>query len=345
MPVNQLQIPGYATPQSLDFTSLANLGQIYKAASTDAARKDADAARKDALSLANLGNGSEGYSKAIGSLAALGDLDGAAKIASIQKTLAPENSADIQAFKLAQSQGFTGGILDFMKQKAEAGAARTYANTNIQSGEKEFDKGVAKDYADTFVGYQKAGRDSVGAINNLTLMDNLTRDPNFYSGAGGETVTKAKQIAASLGIADAASAAPNELFQKIASKSVLDASGGSLGNGFSNADRVFMQGTNANISNTPEGNRQIIRIAKRIEQRKQETAQFARDYAKKNGGRIDAGFDEALAKWAEANPAFPQSATPPAPKTQPQTAPRQAPDGKFYVPDPARPGKYLQVIQ
>ncbi len=48
MAVAPLQLPGYAAPQSLDFTSLANLGQVYKQASQDAARRD---------TLAQLGQG------------------------------------------------------------------------------------------------------------------------------------------------------------------------------------------------------------------------------------------------------------------------------------------------
>ena len=48
MAIAPLQLPGYATPQSLDFTSLANLGQVYKQASQDANRQ---------ATLAQLGQG------------------------------------------------------------------------------------------------------------------------------------------------------------------------------------------------------------------------------------------------------------------------------------------------
>lgn len=48
MAVAPLALPGYATPQSLDFTSLANLGQVYKQASADANRQ---------ATLAQLGQG------------------------------------------------------------------------------------------------------------------------------------------------------------------------------------------------------------------------------------------------------------------------------------------------
>jgi len=48
MAIAPLQLPGYATPQSLDFSSLANLGQVYKQAQADATRRD---------TLAQLGQG------------------------------------------------------------------------------------------------------------------------------------------------------------------------------------------------------------------------------------------------------------------------------------------------
>jgi hypothetical protein len=287
------------TVPQVDFSGLAQLPGIWKQGQQNAARK---------LALADLGQGgTTDYSKAIGSLASLGDLEGAAKIAAIQKTLAPENSADIQAYKLATSQGYKGGLLDFMKEKAAAGATRV--NTNIQSGEKEFDKAVGKDYGETFVGINKAGRDSGGAINNLNIMERLTNDPNFYSGSGGEIVTRLKQAGVSTGFLPEGAASANEVFQNFSQKAVVD-NLGSLGAGVSNADRSFIQGTVPNIANTPEGNRQIIGMGRKIEQRKQEVAKLARDYARQHGGRIDAGFDEYLAQWSEKNPLFQGGAIP-----------------------------------
>lgn len=339
MAIAPLNLPGYAAPQTLDFSSLANLGQVYKTASQDSARKEA-------LSLANLGQGGQAdYGKAIGNLAAIGDLDGAAKIAAIQKTLAPENSADIQAFKLAQSQGFNGGILDFMKIKAEAGAARTNVNTTVQSGEREYDKALNKDLADNFLNFQKGGRNASGAINTLNYMENLTNDPNFYSGSGGDLATKGKQALASMGVTAPDSAKPNELFGALSNKLTLDAAGGSLGAQISNSDVKFLQAINPNLATTPDGNRELIGYHRKVYQRQQQTAKMARDYASKNGGRIDAGFDQVLQDYAEKNPLFPQqgggsTSTNPA---QPQAAPRQGVDGKMYVPDPDRPGKYLRV--
>lgn len=311
MAVAPLNLPGYAAPQSLDFSSLANLGQVYKQANQDAQRKEA-------LSLANLGQGGEGYAKAIGNLTAIGDLDGAAKIAAIQKTVAPESSPDLQAFKVAQSQGFKGGILDFLKEKAAAGAARTNVTTNVQSGEREYDKALNKDLADVFLGYQKSGRNAAGALNTLNYLDNLTKSPDFYSGTGGELVTKGKQALASMGVTAPDSAKPNEVFGALSNKLTLDAAGGSLGAQISNSDVKFLQAINPNLAATPEGNREIIGYHRKVYQRQQETARMARDYAAKHGGRIDAGFDQVLADYAEKNPLFPAKQTPATQRQQAQ---------------------------
>jgi len=48
MAIAPLQLPGYAAPQTLDFSSLANLGQVYKQAAADTARRE---------TLAQLGQG------------------------------------------------------------------------------------------------------------------------------------------------------------------------------------------------------------------------------------------------------------------------------------------------
>lgn len=184
--------------------------------------------------------------------------------------------------------------------------------SNVINGEKEQDKVIGKGYGERFNEIQKAGISAPAAIGTLNLMEKLISDPNFYSGTGGESATALKRIGVSLGIAGADTAAPNELFQKLAQKSVLDAAGGSLGTGFSNADREYLNGTVANISNTPEGNKLIIQIGKQVQQRNMEIARQAREYAKAHNGRLDSGFEDQIAAYAEQNPLFANAA--PAPK-------------------------------
>ncbi len=181
------------------------------------------------------------------------------------------------------------------------------AQTTVNlSGEKEYEKTVGKGYGEAMLDIQKQGRSAQNSITSLKLMEKAIETPGFYSGAASDAVTSARKVAVSLGVADAASAAPNELFTKISNKLVLDLAGGSLGTGFSNADRDYLAASVPNLANTPEGNKQIIQIMKKVEGRRAEVAKFARDYAKFHNGRLDAGFDDALAQWTEQNKLFPE---------------------------------------
>jgi hypothetical protein len=247
-----------------------------------------------------------------------------------------------------------GGQLPFFEYKAELKKAGA-TNVTVNSGEKSYDSKLGSEQASTFVDLQKAGREANGSLSTLRVMEKLIDNPNFYSGTGGQYATQVKRLLVSIGVKEAESAAPNELFQKLSNKIVLDMNGGSLGNQVSNADRSFIENTVANPSNTPEGNRQIIQMAMKIEQRKQEVAKLARDYANKHKGRIDAGFDDELAKWTEANPLFaggdiggarqPQQMemkSQGAPAAMPMPGARQAPDGNWYI---QQNGQWFRVEQ
>lgn len=335
----------YSPVPQVDFSGLGDLPKIYREGQQQAARQ---------RTLAELGANPDekGLSGAALKLAQAGDMAGATSLATLGKTLAaPEQTDLIKNYNYAQKQGFTGSLFDYENAIKKAGA--TKVTQNVQSGEKAYDTKVGAEYGDTFVKLNKDARDASGAVGTLNLMDKLTQDPRFYSGAGGELVTTGKKALAGLGVTAPDSASPNELFGALGNKLVLESAGGSLGTGFSNADRDFIQRTVPTLGTTPEGNRALIGMQRKVYERKQEVAQLARNYAKNNGGRIDAGFDQALAEWTAKNPLFPQAqgggqpAAQPAPAVQPaqQTQPKQAPDGKFYIPDPQRPGKYLRVVQ
>lgn len=309
MAVGPLQLPGYQSAPDLNWQSLDQLGKTL-------GDNRLNNQRREAMSLAALGtDGSADYKPTINRLVGLGDLEGAGQVAGIQKVLAPESSADLQAYGLYKKQAAEKGeqplpFLDFKTKLAEASASKTTVNTNVNTGEKEYDKALNKDLADVFLGYQKSGRNAAGALNTLGYLENLTKSPDFYSGTGGELVTKGKQALASMGVTAPDSAKPNEVFGALSNKLTLDAAGGSLGAQISNSDVKFLQAINPNLSATPEGNREIIGYHRKVYQRQQETARMARDYAAKHGGRIDAGFDQVLSDYAEKNPLFPQPKQP-----------------------------------
>ncbi|TGD94067.1 hypothetical protein [Methylobacterium nonmethylotrophicum] len=224
--------------------------------------------------------------------------------------------------------------------------------TTINMGaEKAQDATVGKGYGDYQLDLATKGRNAASTLNTLALMEQAMKTPGFYSGVGGEGVKRANQFLSALGVKDARAASAAEVFDALSNKVVLDGLGGSLGPGISNTDRDYIARTAPTLAQSEQGNRDLIGIARSLAQRQQAVSKLARDYAAKNGGRLDSGFDQALEDFAGNNPLFPQAAAgatvaPPQepPRGLPQGA-RQARDGLWYAPDPNRPGKYLRVEQ
>lgn len=243
------------------------------------------------------------YAGVARTLAASGDIAGASQIAGLAKNLAgPESTDEIKEYNLAKQQGFPGNFFEFKTSLKKAGA--TNVNTNVNTGEKEYDKVLNKAEAERFIGYQKGGQSAQSALSSLDVLDNSMKDPSFYSGPGAEKFAlPLRQAQAAFG-GDPKAAASMETFRANASKAALDAMGGSLGSGFSNADRDFVLNQVPNLANSPEGNKQLIDVSRKVRQREIEISKKAREYASKNGGRLDAGFDGVLQDYAEKNPLF-----------------------------------------
>ncbi|WP_156460218.1 hypothetical protein [Mesorhizobium sp. Root157] len=180
-------------------------------------------------------------------------------------------------------------------------------NINLTMGaEKAYDSTVGGGYGKRFLGIQEEAQGAQRALNALQVMEGAMSDPGFYSGVGSGSVMQLKRAATALGM-DAGGVDSIETFNAMTKQSALDAMGGSLGTGFSNADRDFVIDQVPNLANTPQGNQALVTIQRKIAQRKIDMANLARQYAEGNGGRIDVGFDDYLAKWAEQNPLFPEN--------------------------------------
>jgi hypothetical protein len=148
------------------------------------------------------------------------------------------------------------------------------------------------------------GRTSMGVYDKL---DSLVQQPGFYSGWGAKKVELAKKMAVAFGI-DPKAVKDIESFRALTNDAIRQEIG-SLGTGVSNGDVQFMVAANANLDYSPEGNRQLIGIKRRMAERKVQIAQFARDWKKQTGRKyLDEEFDAELQAWAEANPMFPEAA-------------------------------------
>jgi len=212
--------------------------------------------------------------------------------------------AIIQEYEYARkNNGYTGSLLDYTKSKAEAGSTKI-TNTNVTGAENEQDKVAQKDLGDFQVKTREGNRAASSSLASIRVMKQLVDDPSFYSGTFGGLATEAKKAAASLGIGAADGARANEGFRKLSSQFILDKAGGSLGGGFSNGDRQFIEQIGPNIENTPAGNKLILEMAERVALRQQEVHRQMVDYKRTHGGRLDDGFLSQIDAYGAANPVF-----------------------------------------
>lgn len=181
------------------------------------------------------------------------------------------------------------------------------AGINIGGQEKEYEKKMGGFYAERNINMANDAAAAVDALNTIQVQRNLTQDPSFRSGAGQELFNNASSLLAQLGIGEA-DIATGEAFRAFASQSVLDALGGSLGTGVSNADVTFINNTVANLSNTGAGIQTILDIREKLYRRKLETAELARQWMADNNTQfLDQRWDQYIAKWNDDNPIFPNA--------------------------------------
>ncbi|MCO5083872.1 MAG: hypothetical protein M9955_19720 [Rhizobiaceae bacterium] len=199
-----------------------------------------------------------------------------------------------------EEQGLPRYRLDEWQQlKARSGA------TNIDmKGPSKYDETYNTEMAKRAIGIEDAATTARKQLGTLKLMEKAVADPGFYSGTGAGQVANLKRMATSLGLPGADGIDSTEAFNALSKQAALDAMGGSLGTGFSNADRSFVEEQVPNLANTKAGNQALIRIQRAMAERQLQIAEFARKYANLNEGRLDGQFYQGLAEWAEDNPLF-----------------------------------------
>lgn len=212
---------------------------------------------------------------------------------------------EIKEYNLYRQQAMAAGrqplsFFDYKVNLKREGATRV---TQVNQGENSYDKAMGEQFAKKYGSIVDSGDKAFTTLGSLQVMRGAMDDPAFSSGIGAERFAlPLKQAIAALG-GDPSGAASMEIFRSQANKSVLDSMGGSLGTGFSNADRDFVVSQVPSLGNTPAGNRALISVIEKIERRKIEVARLAQEYVQRNG-RLDAGFDRQLTAFKEANPLF-----------------------------------------
>lgn len=206
-----------------------------------------------------------------------------------------ETTANQRDYDRAVSQGYAGTLEQWLTERATAARPQYYENA--------YDRVTGEFNAEALNTIYQNETLALDRMTNLGLMEQLVNDPTFYSGTGANLIEGLRRFAAAIGVADPAAAVSMETFRALANEATLDAIGGSLGVGISNADRDMIRQMVANMTFSPEGNRLLINIHQAVANRNLEIAELARQYtADPAHPRLDDGFRRMLTDWAQENP-------------------------------------------
>lgn len=185
---------------------------------------------------------------------------------------------------------------------------------------------IEKYLGDRFVQTQEAGIAARNKAQNLDRLGSLL--DQAYTGAGGETVLAAQKAAKSLGF-DIGNPAPGEAGAALANEMALQlrspAGGAGMPGAMSDQDREFLKSMTPGLGTTKPGRELMVETMKRLTNRDQEIADFARQYARDHGGRIDLNFEDEVSKRFSGKSMFDDLAARATEAGKPQAAP--APQG------------------
>ena len=202
-------------------------------------------------------------------------------------------TAQIQNYEYWLSQGRT---------PQEAEALVKSGGINIGAGETAWAKGIGEYGVKQLAKIQEDAANAISIQQKTAQLEALMNTEGFRSGALTNTETGYKKIIEALG-GDPANVSSREGFAAISSQLVLDMMGGSLGAGFSEGDRKFVERMQPSLDTTEAGNRLLISMQRAVADRKLQISDFADKYMAEKG-KIDQYFMGALAKWSNENPMF-----------------------------------------
>lgn len=202
----------------------------------------------------------------------------------------PDLPSDFRLFALAQQLDpeQRGEFVEFIRNLR--------SGTTVNIGDPS---PVEKVMADLDAGDLEAAREAARAARrDLGRIEEIERllEAGVPTGSLEEITLPLKQVAASFGVGNVEQLSQQETFQALTNTLALGLTS-ELPGQISNKELDFLRSSMPNLRNTPEGNRRLIQIARRIAQRRQEVAEAMTRYFRDNGSLI--GFDEELAEIAD----------------------------------------------
>lgn len=185
----------------------------------------------------------------------------------------------------------------------------------IQSGplvslggeESAADKKMGEEMVKRYFQIVDEGQTAVDAYGKIGMLRTLMLDPNFTSGAFAESKMNLAKVYAALGgdVSNLEGVASKEAFDALSKDLILAKMGGSLGAGFSEGDRDFVEKQVPQLGTTKEGNFRILLINEIIQERKIALMNLANEYAAKQRKEgkppIDIAFFNAMAEFGREN--------------------------------------------
>lgn len=167
--------------------------------------------------------------------------------------------------------------------------------------EKKVGEAAGKSYGEL----QAAAQSAQQTINRLDVLEDLASRIETGRLAGVQKTIS--EIANAFGIpVDGLDEV--QAFQALTNQLALEMRNPSAGAGMpgamSDQDRAFLMRTVPNLLNTPGGNKQIIAFARALARRTQQVAAQAREYRRRNSGKMDDNFIDELEAWSSQNPLF-----------------------------------------
>lgn len=258
---------------------------------------------------------------------AQGNLDVSRERLTFEKGKQPTN---VQEYEYAKSQGYGGSFVDFQLAQKKAGAQTI-----------NLDGGSPKQIFDTM---EKSAVAAQSAVTGLASLQEARKaiQGGAILGAGADAKLGLQKLGAAFGLGDVSKIENTETFRSAIAPQVSAMMKATVGSTqISNADREFAaKAAGGDISLEPGSINRLLDIMERASNSLVETHQKRLDAVYPDGGNY--GRERALFGVQAPAPAQPQE-PPPSQNGAPVNGAKQAPDGNWYVPDPGRPGKYLQV--
>jgi len=203
----------------------------------------------------------------------------------------PEPTAAMREFRYAQRNP---AFADYQE--------RTSQPAVVMKGETAYRKERGSQLAKDYGRIQEDARKARSRIGQLRQIDSLLSNPDVYTGTGAEAVNTLKRMGQTLFGMDFKGVADAEAARRVVDEMALSMTD-QLPGPISNQELALLRSIPPNIGDTAEGRKLLVELTKAKEQRKIELARLARDYVRENG-RLDDGWFDVAARYAEQNPMF-----------------------------------------